>query len=70
MKKGPAAKHSDDLRRQYDLSRLKGGVRGKYLQRATAGMNLLLIDPDLATLFPRVASAVAGRRCGALQQTT
>jgi len=52
MKKGPAAKHNDDLRRQYDLSRLKGGVRGKYLQRATAGMNLVLIDPDLQHLFP------------------
>ncbi len=42
----------DELRREYDLSRLKGGVRGKYYHRATAGMNLVLIEPDLANLFP------------------
>jgi hypothetical protein len=52
MKKEPAAKRGDELRRQYDLSRLKGGVRGKYYRRATAGTNLVLIEPDLAKLFP------------------
>jgi len=52
MKKQPAAKRKDELRREYDLSRLKGGVRGKYYHRATAGMNLVLIEPDLANLFP------------------
>jgi hypothetical protein len=41
-----------DLRKEYDLSQLKGGVRGKYFRRATAGSNLVLIDPDLANLFP------------------
>ena len=43
---------NSDLRKEYDLSQLKGGVRGKYFRRATAGSNLVLIDPDLATLFP------------------
>ena len=52
MKKEPAIKSNDELRREYDLSRLKGGVRGKYYHRATAGMNLVLIEPDLANLFP------------------
>jgi len=52
MKKEPAVKGKDALRREYDLSRLKGGVRGKYYHRATAGMNLVLIEPDLADLFP------------------
>jgi hypothetical protein len=52
MKKEPAAKRSDELRREYDLSQLKGGVRGKYYDRATAGTNLVLIEPDLANLFP------------------
>ncbi len=56
MKKAPAAKRGDELRRQYDLSQLKGGVRGKYYRRATAGTNLVLIDPDLATLFPDSAA--------------
>jgi hypothetical protein len=42
----------DDMRKEYDLSRLEGGVRGKYYRRATAGTNLVLIDPDLANMFP------------------
>jgi hypothetical protein len=52
MKKAPADRGRDELRPEYDLSRLKGGVRGKYYQRATARTNLVLIEPDLATLFP------------------
>ena len=40
------------MRAEYDLSRLKGGVRGKYYKRASAGANLVLIEPDLANLFP------------------
>ena len=56
MKKEPANKRSDALRPEYDLSRLKGGVRGKYYQRATAGTNLVLIDPDLVSVFPDSAA--------------
>ncbi len=52
MKKEPPAKPNDGLRPEYDLSRLKGGVRGKYYERAAAGTNLVLIEPDLAALFP------------------
>ena len=52
MKKELAAKRTDDLRREYDLSQLPGGVRGKYYRRATAGTNLVLIEPDLAAVFP------------------
>ena len=52
MKKESAAKRGDDLRKEYDLSKLEGGVRGKYYRRATAGTNLVLIDPDLADVFP------------------
>ena len=52
MKKERAIKRNDELRREYDLSLLKGGVRGKYYHRATAGMNLVLIEPDLASFFP------------------
>ena len=42
----------NDLRPEYDLSQLKGGVRGKYYRRAAAGTNLVLIEPYLASLFP------------------
>jgi hypothetical protein len=47
-----ARKRSDDLRPQYDFSALGRGVRGKYFRRATAGTNLVLIEPDLARTFP------------------
>jgi hypothetical protein len=57
MKKESAKTVDDDLRQEYDLSQLKGGVRGKYYRQAAAGTNLVLIEPDLANLFPDSASA-------------
>jgi len=42
----------DELRREYDLSKLKGAVRGKYTARYRAGTNLVLISPDIAAYFP------------------
>lgn len=56
MKKPSTKKNKDDLRPEYDLSLLKGGVRGKYYREATAGTNLVLIEPELATLFPDTES--------------
>lgn len=40
------------MRREYGLSKVTAGVRGKYYQRAAAGTNLVLIEPDLAAMFP------------------
>lgn len=53
MKK-TSEKHSrrDELRREYDLSQLKGGIRGKYAARYRAGTNLVLLSPDVAKYFP------------------
>jgi hypothetical protein len=45
-------KENVDLRPEYDLSKLKGGVRGKYYRKATAGANLVLIEPELTNVFP------------------
>ena len=42
----------DGLRREYDLSKLKGGVRGKYTARYRAGTKLVLLSPDVAEHFP------------------
>jgi hypothetical protein len=52
MKKVSTNKDTDELRPEYDLSKLKGGVRGKYYERARAGTNLVLIEPDLTDVFP------------------
>ena len=43
---------ADDLRPEYDLSTLKGGVRGKYAKRFHQGTNLVLLSPDVARYFP------------------
>jgi hypothetical protein len=42
----------DELRHEYDFSRMKGGVRGKYVERYREGTNLVLLDPDVADAFP------------------
>jgi hypothetical protein len=51
-KKSVVADRGKDMREEYDLSQLKGGVRGKYYRQATAGTNLVLIEPDLMDIFP------------------
>jgi hypothetical protein len=50
--KNAVPNNSDDLRPEYDLSRLTGGVRGKYYERATAGTTLVLLEDDVAEAFP------------------
>jgi hypothetical protein len=56
MKKASAKKTKDDLRPEYDLSQLNGGVRGKYYREATAGTNMGLIEPELADVVPNIKS--------------
>jgi hypothetical protein len=46
MKKESARRRPDDLRPEYDLAQLKGGVRGKYYKQAIAGTNFRA--PDMA----------------------
>ena len=46
------SEEEDDLRPEYDFSRMKGGVRGKYVERYREGTNLVLLDPDVAAAFP------------------
>ena len=42
----------DDLLPEYDFSQMKGGMRGKYVERYREGTNLVLLDPDVAAAFP------------------
>ena len=39
----------DDIRPEYDFS---GGIRGKHYQAYRQGTNLVLLDPDVASMFP------------------
>ena len=47
MKKG--TRKDDDMRDHYDFT---GGVRGKYARRYAEGTNVVVLDPDVARLFP------------------
>jgi hypothetical protein len=43
---------ADEMRAEYDFASMKGGVRGKYVRRARAGTNIVLIEPEVADAFP------------------
>jgi len=43
---------SDELRREYKRSDFKKLERGRYYARVRASSNVLLLDPDVATVFP------------------
>ena len=47
---------ADELRPEYDFASLKGGVRGKYYERARAGTTMVLLEPDVAEAFSDGAS--------------
>jgi len=49
-------KGSDDLRAEYDFASLDGAVRGKYYRRYRAGVNLALLEPEVAQAFPTDAA--------------
>ena len=49
MKKPPSKRRTREMREQYDFS---GGVRGQYADRYRRGINVALIDPELAEAFP------------------
>lgn len=52
MKKVEVESEDDELRPEYDLSQLRGRVRGKYVERYRAGTNLVLLEPDVVAAFP------------------
>jgi len=55
------AKRSE-LRREYDFSKLRGGVRGKHLARYRSAKNVVLLSPDVAAYFPDERSVNAALR--------
>ncbi|MCA1600411.1 MAG: hypothetical protein LC776_01780 [Acidobacteria bacterium] len=51
-KKPPRPEVEDDLRPEYDLSKLKLVGRGIYAKRFRSGTNLVLLDRDVREAFP------------------
>ena len=66
---------SDEMRPEYDFS---SGVRGKYLPRLAKGANVVVLDRDMAKVFPTSKAvndalrvlAEAGRRHGKAKGST
>jgi hypothetical protein len=49
MKKASDRKAEPGMRAEYDFSR---GVRGKYSRRYARGSNVVVLEPDVAKVFP------------------
>jgi len=49
MKKSPPKRPTKEMRPEYDFS---GGVRGKYADKYREGTNVVLLDTELAAIFP------------------
>lgn len=49
----PADDSAIEMRDEYDF---RDGVRGKYAARYAEGTNLVLLDPDVARVFPDSAA--------------
>ena len=52
MKKATNLGLEDEPRDEYNFSAMSGGVRGKYAKKYQKGTNLVLLDPDVARVFP------------------
>lgn len=77
--KRKAAKDSDEMRPEYDLSKLKFVGRGIYAERYRSGTNLVLLEPDVREAFPddesvnealRVIAKAAKRRATPTRKST
>ena len=49
MEKEPKNSSDPDMLEEYNFAK---GMRGKYAQRYAAGSNVVLLDPDVAEVFP------------------
>ena len=49
MSRNPSPKYPDEMRPEYDFT---GGVRGKFFNEYQKGTNVVLLDPDVAEVFP------------------
>ena len=49
MKKPSAKSAGREMQSEYDFSR---GVRGKYFRRYQHGANVVVLEPDVAKIFP------------------
>jgi len=54
--------NADELRSEYKRSDFGTLVRGRYLARLQASSNVVILDPEVADLFPNAAAVNAALR--------
>jgi hypothetical protein len=54
--RGPGRDDPGDLDEPLPEYDFRGGVRGKYAARYAEGSNVVVLDPDVAAVFPDAAS--------------
>jgi hypothetical protein len=42
----------NDMRAEYDFASMRGGVRGKYVERLRQASNIVVLEPEIAQAFP------------------
>ena len=57
MKK--AREKNDEMLREYDFSK---GIRGKYARRYGQGSNVVVLEPDVAKVFPNAEAVNSSLR--------
>ncbi|MBI4661063.1 MAG: hypothetical protein HY735_19705 [Verrucomicrobia bacterium] len=59
MKKAREKSGEPEVRAEYDFS---GGVRGKYVRRHAQGTNVVVLEPDVAKVFPNAEAVNSSLR--------
>jgi hypothetical protein len=52
----------DEMRTEYDFASMRGGVRGKYVERLRRESNVVVLAPEVAAAFPTGDSLNAALR--------
>lgn len=52
----------DEMRAEYDFASMRGGVRGKYVDRLRQESNIVVLEPEVAAAFPTEDSVNAALR--------
>lgn len=42
----------EEMRAEYDFATMRGGVRGKYVERLRQQTNIVVLEPEVAAAFP------------------
>jgi hypothetical protein len=56
MSSNHTSNEADDMRAEYDFASMPGGVRGKYAKAFQGKVTTILLDSDVAEIFPDSAS--------------